>query len=731
MDEREKEKLKKDIDILFGDDENAAIATLIEYLPEKKSIEELTEEDFINLYAEIMSKIESDDEVYEYFTSKKETNIIIYIDLIKYTKKHIEDIHKAIEERTKLDLKNDQIVELIKSLGPIEIEKYLTPEKVKEFELYSYQITELIKATGNVKEYLLPGQRKDNPNLELNMANLIYKKCSNEEISVEEYLTPEKVREFELDSFDITELIKATEKIEEYLTPEKVRQLRLYSHEITDLIKANGKIKKYLLPGQKIIDKNLEFNMANLIYKKCCDENISVEEYLTPEKVRQLWLNSDEITDLIKATEKIEEYLTLEKVKEFELYSYQITELIKATGKIEEYLTLEKVRDFGLDLENITELIEATGRDVEEFLQDMIKPYLSVTSIEEKINLPSSMTIGMEIESLGENNNLLKCVINGLTKWSSKGDVSLCPDIPSEEGIEVVSPILTGDNEKTTGEILKICNILNALGNHTNQTCGGHIHIGADYLTNIDAWKNLLDLWANLEETLYTIGNEEGQIPREGTLRFAGPVSKEYKDAMDDGSISLKDENDIANFKKQIIKAQQTRYRGMNFQNLAEGGKNTIEFRLPNGTVNAETWIQNINLFGGLVRTAEELSKIQGKDESDLSEEEKKKLELFESIKNEDLSEEEKFEALLELVIEEQSRDVYRKRYGTNHKLIEENPSMQTAIRSKISKPSNISKNKIGKEILTGEERITGSEELVAERIIDQELEIENIKGEG
>ena len=590
-----------------------------------------------------MSKIESDDEVYEYFTSKKETNIYMYIELLPYTKKHIKDIEKAIEECLKL--KKDRVVLIL-----------------------STHITKLIKATEKI----------------------------------EEYLTPEKVTEFRLHSYEITELIKATEKIEEYLTPEKVKEFGLYSHEITDLIKANGKIKKYLLPGQKIIDKNLEFNMANLIYKKCCDENISVEEYLTPEKVRQLRLFPDEIIELIKATGRIEEYLTPEKVRQLRLFSDEITDLIKATG-----------------------------RDVEEVLQDMIKPYLSATSIEEKINLPSSMTIGMEIESLGENNNLLKCVINGLTKWSSKGDGSLWRDIPSEEGIEVVSPILTGDNEKTTGEILKICNILNALGNHTNQTCGGHIHIGADYLTNIDAWKNLLDLWANLEETLYTIGNEEGQIPREGTLRFAGPVSKEYKDAMDDGSISLKDENDIANFKKQIIKAQQDRYRGINFQNLAEGGKNTIEFRLPNGTVNAETWIQNINLFGGLVRTAEELSKIQGKDESDLSEEEKKKLELFESIKNEDLSEEEKFETLLELVIEEQSRDVYRKRYGTNHKLIEENPSMQTAIRSKISKPSNISKNKIGKEILTGEERITGSEELVAERMIDQELEIENIKGEG
>ena len=39
--------------------------------------------------------------------------------------------------------------------------------------------------------------------------------------------------------------------------------------------------------------------------------------------------------------------------------------------------------------------------------------------------------------------------------------------------------------------------------------------------------------------------------------------------------------------------------------------KNTIEFRLANGTINPEMWIENANLFGGMVAISEELARIQ------------------------------------------------------------------------------------------------------------------------
>ena len=86
-----------------------------------------------------------------------------------------------------------------------------------------------------------------------------------------------------------------------------------------------------------------------------------------------------------------------------------------------------------------------------------------------------------------------------------------------------------------------------------------------------------------------------------------------------------------------------TRYRGINFDNITNtDGKNTIEIRMPNGTINADTWIQNINLFGGIVKIAEETAEIQSKDERKLSLEEKRKLDLFNKLGRDKLKNKEK-----------------------------------------------------------------------------------------
>jgi len=433
------------------------------------------------------------------------------------------------------------------------------------------------------------------------------------------------------------------------------------------------------------------------------------------------------LKQLILSTENseiIKKYIKVGK-RQLNFSSDDLEQLILVT-KDEKFIKdcINQSEELGIDEEGTTKLKILYE---ENFIQNIIKE-----KTELKINLPSSMTIGMEIESIGKNTDfLIKTQKLILGNWKCKDDISLQSDIQYEKGIEVISPILTGINEKTTEEIERICTVLNKLGNYTNETCGGHIHIGADYLTNVDSWKNLLDLWANSEKILYIIGNKEGRIPRDGAIKYAGPISKELKEEMDSGSINLQEEKDVENFKKQILDFQKDRYKGINFKNLEIGEKNTVEFRLPNGTVDANTWIQNINLFGGIIKTAQELSVIQEKEVDELNEEEKKKLECFENIKSEDLDEKEKLEALLKLVIDEPDREIYRQRYRTNYKLIKENSYVQAELESQISdKPVKISKNKIGKKVFTGEDRITGLDEEVTEKIIHREIEKQNIKRE-
>ena len=74
-------------------------------------------------------------------------------------------------------------------------------------------------------------------------------------------------------------------------------------------------------------------------------------------------------------------------------------------------------------------------------------------------------------------------------------------------------------------EINEICLLLNRLGQKISERCGGHIHIGSDYLTTKESWLNLLQLWSNNEELLYIIANKEGETPRFMLSSYAKPYS--------------------------------------------------------------------------------------------------------------------------------------------------------------------------------------------------------------
>lgn len=126
-----------------------------------------------------------------------------------------------------------------------------------------------------------------------------------------------------------------------------------------------------------------------------------------------------------------------------------------------------------------------------------------------------------------------------------------------------------------------------------------------------------------------------------------------------------------------------------------------VEFRLPNGTINPNTWIENINLFLGIVRCAHELSIIQEKPEERRTESERKMLEKFEILQT-GRDEEQILEALIELCIAPEQRKIYIDRYMINKPLLDNSPEIEKAITSKIST------NKIGKKIFVGKDAVNG-----------------------
>ncbi len=138
------------------------------------------------------------------------------------------------------------------------------------------------------------------------------------------------------------------------------------------------------------------------------------------------------------------------------------------------------------------------------------------------------------------------------------------------------------------------------------------------------------------------------------------------------------------------------KFRDINFQHLRieaferigrddKPKYHTIEFRAPNGTVDPNLWIENINLYGGLMRASKELAVIQSKNIHELTESDIRKLELLQRIKSHKIPEQEKLSLLLELLLPEEQRQTYVDRYEVNMPLIEANESLQKVMKKHIA----------------------------------------------
>lgn len=286
------------------------------------------------------------------------------------------------------------------------------------------------------------------------------------------------------------------------------------------------------------------------------------------------------------------------------------------------------------------------------------------------MTIPDDMTVGIEIESEGEKFVDIYIIANFFSGWNTKEEWSI------GEGVEVVSPILN-NSPKNVEDIYCICQALQKSGQKISDKCGGHIHIGSDYLKTKEAYVNLIELWANNEDIMYLICNDTGEIPRDGVIDFAKPISKILLEAIKYNKFKDFDKLSKDEFIEKIKEVQagekngdSRRTTGINFLNIGEQQKNTIEFRLPNGTINPNTWIENVNLFGNIIVFSQKLSDIQNKNESERTDEEKVILEKFAKLKTKETSQDDRMQILLDLCIPQELRDVYVMRYKENRSIL-------------------------------------------------------------
>ena len=501
-----------------------------------------------------------------------------------------------------------------------------------------------------------------------------------------------------------------------------------------------GFIKEWIENWKEDKKRNSEIenpgNMSDLLKIVAMKDPKYVKEFIeyNEEILKECHINGDRAVDLIKTVgdpEYIKEYLeNVEKMQALNIQKSNTIDLIrmvekKEPGYIKKYIKKHikngKVNELESDFLIQVIIMTADAKFIDYCKDSGVLNHKTIERLDRftkisPITLPGQMTIGVEIESEGlASREEIEKIIENLLKertWELSSDITLI------NGTEAISPILRKDI--ASHEIYTVCNALYSLGQETSERCGGHIHIGADYLTDLQDWKNLRNIWNNTEKILYIISNRKGEIPREEVLKYAKPISG--KDESKQKTINLESESDLENFIAGIKKIQGDRFSAINYVNVGEEEKNTIEFRLPNGTLDPTTWIENINFFGGLVRVSHELSKIMLKSEEQRTEEEKKMLYNYEVIQMEQ-DERKVAEALIGLCVSQEQMQTYLDRYDENSELLEKTPELNDRLNGLIRK------NKIGQKTIP---TIGGEDFEEVSRAVDEKLaEINGREGEG
>ena len=304
------------------------------------------------------------------------------------------------------------------------------------------------------------------------------------------------------------------------------------------------------------------------------------------------------------------------------------------------------------------------------------------------LNLPSNSTIGSEIEFIGVDPIKLKKLVTKLESYGInyfkefliKYDGSLGNE--NNPGTEISSPVLR-DKKEDWEKLLNVCSFIRIIGGKANKTCGGHIHFGSNIL-GVDkyAWKLFLTMWAEAEPLLYMISNRKGEKTRVSVERYSSMMANAIRRNISN-LVEINNEEDIGKF---VSGLQDSRYCSVNLTNIGSQNKNTIEFRLSNGSVDYDIWRENILLFGRMLQTAK-LCSIDSTIKKDRLEK------FFEA----GLSEKEKLKRFLDLIFDkEEEKQIFYKRWESR---AGENPifgeySVSTYKRQKNSERKNNKKRK-------------------------------------
>ena len=348
-----------------------------------------------------------------------------------------------------------------------------------------------------------------------------------------------------------------------------------------------------------------------------------------------------------------------------EMTNTEVAEMICRCVKFSLKLELYKEYIERIEKGYIIGFIKEYGEKALEILLESIPKKTKDTFDSSPIGLPKEMTIGLELEFGGKGALLLKhCsydeIIQKLDLFSDRfeeiiSEWELKNEYTVKLGKELTSPKLK-DTEECWQSVDEICWFLQSIECEINENCGGHIHIGANILGCDDnMWQNLFVIWNEAEEIIYKMSNAENDVIRENALSedfmWAGSTSDRLQEILDNGNVHVNCEHDLY----MLAKLWEDRDKSINLSNLGVGDciYNTIEFRLPNGTIDAKTLKENVTLYGSILA----ICVARGKTPE-------YKQEIFEHFSNRKIPEEEKAQAFMDLLFDdEETKQIFMRRF--------------------------------------------------------------------
>ena len=209
----------------------------------------------------------------------------------------------------------------------------------------------------------------------------------------------------------------------------------------------------------------------------------------------------------------------------------------------------------------------------------------------ERLFFPSWVTFGVEIEYENARKYVVdRYITDYYSNWLSMLEGSV------NKGGEVTSPILR-DNVLAWEELKNICCYLKSIHASALYKAGGHIHIGSPILgSDLCKWIKFFKLYVTYEHILYRFFYGEKINARVNMKKYAAPIANRIYERF---LVSQK----FRNYQDIIVDlfCHFERNCAINFGNVNYSNidfmreKNTIEVRIPNGTVEEVIWQNNVN----------------------------------------------------------------------------------------------------------------------------------------